>query len=270
MGIEDVLKKPVHPGLVKPTKVRELYDEGKFPKTIGGTTLPEEAQKLPQPERKVRKKPLVPGLVKYEPLKQFNPVKDAQKVRRTAALRAKLRVIYESVPPFTEEETPPCSTCKAAPCCQMFLVPITELEYDSGVYGDVAVEVTPEMLKQMRGKLLRPFSMAHESDDAEKTFYYLEGRQGAACPFLGKDYRCTIYDQRPLTCRTYTCVGDSRITEEHRSGERPVLYSDEFAALPSKEKRALLINEADRLAGSEKTTRQYVEEYLEAREQQDD
>ena len=34
---------------------------------------------------------------------------------------------------------------------------------------------------------------------------YLMRLENGRCPFLGKDNRCTIYAQRPDTCRTYYC-----------------------------------------------------------------
>lgn len=36
----------------------------------------------------------------------------------------------------------------------------------------------------------------------ERVLPYVDGR----CPFLGPDGRCTIYDDRPLSCRQFECL----------------------------------------------------------------
>jgi len=38
----------------------------------------------------------------------------------------------------------------------------------------------------------------------ERVLPYREGR----CQFLGEDDRCTIYDDRPVSCRLFQCVSD--------------------------------------------------------------
>jgi len=38
------------------------------------------------------------------------------------------------------------------------------------------------------------------------------------CPLLTIDNRCSVYDERPLICRTYVSVGDSHYCHPHRLG----------------------------------------------------
>lgn len=38
------------------------------------------------------------------------------------------------------------------------------------------------------------------------------------CPLLTEDKRCSVYDERPLICRTYVSVGDPHYCHPHRLG----------------------------------------------------
>lgn len=198
--MSDVLKKPVHVAVLKPTYMQQLAKEGKMPNTAFSLPTPN-PQQLPGPEQaKVKLGFQAPNLVK-----------------RVQA-KTKLRMVHDNVPPIPADKQPPCDTCKTAACCRAFVVNITELEYESGIYGDAAVKLTPEISKQLRGLpslLTAPRSMTGNT-------YYLEGKMGEPCPFLTKDNKCGIYDIRPVTCRVYTCADDDRITEDMRSGADPI------------------------------------------------
>jgi len=227
-GTPKVLKRPVHPKTLKRTLVRELQDSGKFPPTLVGQQLPAKDVELPHepPSPRVSRT----GLVRFEPLKSFQPVEGAQDSRKTANVRAKLRVLHERIPPLTGADIPPCGECKSAACCVAFVVGLSKAEYESGQYGDNAIKITGEMVQQLRGRLLRPSLLGGPSLVTEDTYYYLEGKVGQPCVFLAEDKTCSIYDIRPIVCRSYTCVNDSRITPAVRAGTEPILYSDEYAA----------------------------------------
>lgn len=140
-------------------------------------------------------------------------------VKQPKSTKLRLRVLHDRVPPLPKDKVPPCDECEAAPCCTIFTVQLTKLEYESGIYGKHAVKFPVEVLEQFQGKmgeLVAPnapelFLLKHDTPQ-----YLLEGIRGAPCPFLGENNRCTIYNDRPLVCRTYTCVGDPRITSEMR------------------------------------------------------
>ena len=211
----DILEKPVHIAVLKPSYIQELEKQGKL--KSGGVILktPVEA-KLPVQKPAPKKK-------------SFNPLagidtKSGANLSKQAGIRTKLRILYDRVPPPSEDAVPPCDSCKASPCCKAFLVSLTPAEYESGVYGDYAIEITQEQVKQLQGRLLLPTTATMPIHDSNaKDQYYLEGRIGEACPFLQEDQSCGIYDDRPLVCRVYTCVGDDRITQKMRDGlEEPI------------------------------------------------
>lgn len=189
-----LLKEPVNAKVLKhlkPTLVSKSYPpEQKF-----------------QPEETVKEEPA------YRKVAQR-----AGEVRRKTMLRTKLRVLHESVPP--PEETPPCDTCKTAPCCSAFVVPLTPEEYESGIYGDYAVKLLKKDFENIQG--LEWALTVMTAGNIKKDAYLLEGRMGEPCPFLQEDNRCGIYEKRPVTCRAYSCVGDSRITQGMRDGTEPV------------------------------------------------
>lgn len=231
----DILQRPVHPKTTEKTRIRELHEEGKIPRSTGGTTLPPEPPKLPK-EEPVRKSKT--GLVRFEPLRGFAPMQDAQKVRKTAALKARLQVVHANVVTPTGDKTPPCDECKTAACCSAFVVHLSPDEYHSGLYAPHAIEITPEVAKQLRGKLLSTSVAGIPMLGQGITHFYLEGRLGQPCPFLGADKRCTIYNIRPAVCRGYSCVGDSRITQGMRDGTEPIQYTEEWLARKVKDEDA--------------------------------
>lgn len=198
--MSDVLKKPVHAVLYKATALEQIAAEGRVPSS--------ERPPLPKPAKKAAPE-------KFNPLAGFKgnnlPKQQMQKVR--------LQVIHDSVPPLPPDKIPPCDTCKTVACCTAFLVEITDLEYESGYYGEHAIKIEAEAAKQLksRGLLLTRYTDPVGNEDTPQ--YYLEGRTGTPCPFLQDDNRCGIYEHRPLTCRSYTCIDDPRITEAVRQGE---------------------------------------------------
>lgn len=208
----DVLNKPVHFAVLKPSYIQELklQEGGVIKKTPEAAELP----KQEKPKKKSKK---------FNPFQGVQFDKNTKSVTEQAKLRTHLRVLHDSYPPLPPEQVPPCDTCKASPCCSAFVVAITEDEYNSGLYGDYAVKLTQEQAKQVRGKMLLPITVTVPTVyNEEETQHFLEGRVGEPCPFLegdGTNTWCGIYEDRPLVCRAYTCVDDPRITQAMRDGE---------------------------------------------------
>ncbi|NJL55421.1 YkgJ family cysteine cluster protein [bacterium] len=201
----EILKKPVHVALLRTTHVQKLVQQGKFVPTPYGVEPAIDAKLPSEPKKSTTPSHLVK-------LPSSDIVKKTKK-------RVQLNVIHNQVAPIPEERTPPCGSCKTSACCYVFAVNITELEYESGLYGDAAVKITPEMQKQFQSYNMLPLGMPRVADTAG---YFLEGKIGEPCPFLTPDAKCGIYEIRPITCRVYSCVGDSRITEDMRQGKEPL------------------------------------------------
>lgn len=206
----DVLKKPVHAVVLKPHHLQELQQQGKLP---GGGVVKQAppAQPLPKEEK--------PKPKRYNPLAGFD-MKAMTSPTKQAVKKTKLRVLHDNIPPIPKDKQPPCHECKTAACCRAFVVAISKEEYESGLYDPYAVELDPKYMKQLRGNVLLTATAAspvHHVKD--KTEYYLEGQIGEPCPFLDENNQCSIYDNRPITCRVYTCVGDPRITQKMRDGD---------------------------------------------------
>lgn len=198
----DVLKKPVHIALLKPTHLATLEKSGKLPRAsisnVNDAPLPVE-----------------------EKTSHFRiPKVPVDTTVKKAKLQVNLRVIYDNYPKIPADKTPPCDTCVGV-CCVVFAVNITKEEYDSGLFGDNAVEITPDIVNQLGSSLLDIPRIGMPMQDA-RTAYYLEGKIGERCPFLTATNKCGIYDKRPITCRSYTCIGDTRITDDMRSGKVPL------------------------------------------------
>ena len=141
----------------------------------------------------------------------------ASQARRSDALKTRLRVFWDRVPP--PDDNPPCDTCKTSVCCSAFVIQLTKQEYDSGLYAENAVEVKPG---KVSGRALALVTVGiPDLPSLKDTGYYLEGPLGVSCTFLGAQGECTIYEDRPIVCRTYSCVSDKRITQEHRDGILP-------------------------------------------------
>lgn len=201
--MSEVLKKPVHLAILKPTHLQKLAAENRLPTTAYSVSVPEQPD---LPTEQVEKPYSVPKLN----LPSTDLVKKSNKQMR-------LRMYYDRIPLMPKEKVPPCETCKVAPCCTAFVVNITKDEYESGFYGDAAIELTLEIQKQLNNQFLQ-FSTLGVPTNNSKTSYFLESKIGEPCPFLTTENQCGIYDIRPATCRVYTCVGDDRITPSMRDG----------------------------------------------------
>lgn len=223
---EDILKKPVHIAVLKPTHVQKLAAEGKFPNTP--FSVEAHATNVPLPAPVVEKRTL--GLEKIQRPK----VAHSDVVKKTKK-QMHLRVLHDRVPPIPEDRKPPCESCKTSACCYAFTVNITKEEYESGLYGDAAIELTPEVYKQLKSQYLT-IAMFGTPQDMGKPAYFLEGKVSEPCPFLTPEKRCGIYDIRPVTCRTYSCVGDSRITEGMRQGTESLNPITRFYAALERDK----------------------------------
>ncbi|HEX8324391.1 MAG TPA: YkgJ family cysteine cluster protein [Tepidisphaeraceae bacterium] len=84
----------------------------------------------------------------------------------------------------------PCERCDAA-CCKQSAWPYA-----------VLLQSDDERRK------FRPWStttMLNDADGETRRVQVIGYRDGR-CPFLGGDDRCTIYDDRPLSCRQFECT----------------------------------------------------------------
>ena len=207
--MSEVIKKPVHLAILKESHIQKLAREGK---------LKEQSFALSSPEK------VTLPTTGSKPRLTYNAPRGPDVVKQMR-LRTHLRVIHDKSPPLPTDKQPPCDTCKTAACCKAFVVHITKEEYESGLYGDAAIEITEEMRQQLpstsRNFLHTAIQMPNIVFDTAHS-YFLEGMIGEPCKFLGKDNRCTIYDIRPLTCRQYSCVDDPRITQGMRDGTEDI------------------------------------------------
>lgn len=207
----DILKKPVHPAINKTTVLDKLEHTNKLTKTSVSLTQPERID-LPVERREARSR-----------------LGTLQKSGKTSAHRikakTKLKLIYDRIPPLPKDLTPDCGSCKTQACCVAFVVPLTKMEYESGIYGDNAAKITKQAANQLKGTFAYRWSLLQMGglfNQDKDVYYFLEGSIGMKCPYLG-DRGCTIYEDRPLTCRSYTCIGDSRITDDIRSGKQKMI-----------------------------------------------
>lgn len=201
--MSDVLKKPVHIALLRPTQLDKLAAQDRVTKTPFGL----------DPKNKLQPLPTEP-----KPEKLVVPKSGLKAVKA----QVRLKVLYNNLPSIPADKIPPCDTCKTAACCQVYVVNITEMEYDSGLFGDAAVKLTVDMYNQLHSKFMMLPMLTAPRQLNDNDAFYLEGKIGEPCPFLTPDKKCSIYDIRPKTCRVYTCVGDARITEGMRQGTEPI------------------------------------------------
>lgn len=205
----DILKKPVHTALLPLTHIQSLQAQGKLPKNAVSLEAPSPVN-LPKQEE-----------ANNSPRLRL-PKSGANQVLKKDKIRTRLRIMHNKIPPLSKDKEPPCETCTGAPCCKAFLVQLTEDEYESGLYANYAVKITEESREQLRfniGAFILSLDALPILYGSYNTVYYLEGAADYACPFLGENNKCTIYNDRPTVCRSYSCVGDSRITEEMRKGK---------------------------------------------------
>lgn len=204
--MNDVLKKPVHVAILRESHIQQLAREGKLRDQQFSLDSPEK-QTLPTVEAK--------------PRLTFNAPRTGPDIVKQMRLRTHLRVVHDRIPPLPADKQPPCGSCKTAACCRAYVVHITKEEFESGLYGDAAIEITDEVRRQLPRTSPNFLHVAVQMPNIafdNTNRYFLEGVIGTACKFLGSDNRCTIYDIRPITCRQYSCVDDSRITQEMRDG----------------------------------------------------
>lgn len=196
-------KSKVHPILYKPTELQKLA--AKKPLLENAVSLhPSEIPSLPASENKP--KTYITGTRAISP---------AHKIRA----RVKLQVLYDRIPPLAPERVPDCQACVSKACCKSFMVELTKDEYESGIY-DYAVKFTKESIDQLKFNNMRKYSLMQAASifsSGRDTQYFLEGSIGRACPYLDET-GCTIYADRPMVCRSYTCKGDTRITDAIREG----------------------------------------------------
>lgn len=213
------LEEPVHAILVKPALYEQLAQEGILPKDVLREKMP-----LPQEQRE---RPGKKQLTVLKDVRRFqNTLPSAKEMRRQKNIQAKLTAVYEHLP--KPDPTPPCDTCVTTPCCVAFVVYISKIEYESGLFGDYAIKIEEKHHKQLRGRLMALNVLSGPNILAKADQYVLEGVAGQPCPFLGEDNKCGIYHSRPAVCRTYTCVGDERITPGMRAGTEHMPTISEF------------------------------------------
>lgn len=130
--------------------------------------------------------------------------------------KSRLRVAVSHT--FTEgaNNNPPCDTCVAA-CCRVFIVPLTKEEYESGIYKEHAVHVPAGLLDTDKTHMSAIYRLGAQMVFDGKEHFIMEGLGDEPCPFL-RDNKCSIYEDRPLTCRGYSCIDDPRITDAVRKG----------------------------------------------------
>jgi Fe-S-cluster containining protein len=207
----DILEQPVHVLLVKPTMLEQMAEEGRLPQAL------KEKVSLPV------EKPVKHNLLGLKLEKSSFNLPSVRETQKQLLVRTKLKIIHENSKVPSGDQKPPCGECKTAACCVAFVVSITKMEYDSGLYGDAAIELTPEIFQQLRSRSTLLNTMNGPNPFNTTTQHVLEGMTGTACPFLTKDNRCGVYEHRPVVCRTYTCVGDTRVTPGMRAGTEPIL-----------------------------------------------
>ncbi len=199
------IKDPVHVAIIPITHLETLQKTRKFQDTALTHAQGDNRGVLPKQLDKVDKQPL--PKVKLPSIKK----------------RVHLKMLYDTIP--KAEEEPPCDICQAA-CCRVFIVDLLKDEYESGIFDPYVIKVTKEVSTQVHSssilvgqmqELLTPALVT----TAGKDRYVLEGQVGEPCRFLINN-RCSIYEDRPYICRTYSCIGDTRITDEHRSGKHPM------------------------------------------------
>jgi len=203
-----VLKKPIHAAIFRPTHIRKLHDAGKLPKSAVSLEVPSDLV-LPK-ERKVSSIP------KFNPLKGFN----SKNVVKQEYAKARLKIYYNNLPAMPEELTPPCSSCKTKICCSVFVISLSQEEHESGFYDPYSIKLVPEVVCQLQSRLLLPTTVRATvyNSSEDRPHYLLEGILDEPCPFQAENGLCSIYETRPEVCRTYTCIGDDRITQEMRDG----------------------------------------------------
>lgn len=210
--MSDVRKKPVNPVLHKKTPYDEIRETRKLTHSV--VSLPDAIQ---QPL------PTEPASRKFKVVKDTRLL-DAAKRRTKPAnqkLIHRLKVVQAQLPVAKAD----CASCSSSPCCYRYPTFLTPEEYRTGLYGDNAIELTPEILDQFRHVthlyIYLPYLAYFYGSPASYSHFVLKKREDGGCVYLDKHNKCSIYSQRPLSCRLYTCDGDPAITQEMKDGSDP-------------------------------------------------
>lgn len=112
-----------------------------------------------------------------------------------------LKVFLQDTSTWVRYSSDKCQSCQAL-CCHL---PV-EVDLDDLVNMELLSEFEVELghkyiLKKLtKEKIVKRF-------DAKTEKYLLVQMGDGACPCLGKDKRCTIYEKRPKTCRNHPIIG---------------------------------------------------------------
>lgn len=94
-----------------------------------------------------------------------------------------------------------CDTCEGLCCYMPVEVTISDL-IRLGILADFHLEMS--LREQMKDALKHP-AVSRYTASTEK--YTLAQKPDSSCFFLDANKRCTLYDQRPDTCRNHPKIG---------------------------------------------------------------
>lgn len=205
-----VLKKPVSPSITKVTPIEQLANERKFTDTHVSLDAPDRS-KLPK-EQSVKKYKNTVRDAGFSRADRNSAIKDQAQIRR-------LTVVKDKVPNAEAD----CASCVSSPCCYLYPVTLLDAEHELGMYAGNTVTLTRESIEQLLAtrynyRFLPQVLLFH---GAQESVHILKKTEDGACVYL-KGGKCSIYDKRPLICKTYTCNKDPNITEPMRDGSVPV------------------------------------------------
>lgn len=94
--------------------------------------------------------------------------------------------------------------CKAA-CCTNVPIPKSHLfAFNKKIVRDLHGYIEDSDIPQLGGMIVRPVTDPENKNNV--------------CPFLTANYRCNIYDKRPLVCRMFGEGGHSFLTCDFKNG----------------------------------------------------
>lgn len=210
-GNKDVRKLPVHPALTKAPDSEKVLNRATLIESRV-SLQPVERQALPKATKKKDKREYRGPLAGASSDRNQSVARDARRKRRLALVHEQM----ETMPA-------PCDTCKTSVCCYLYPTFLAKEEYESGAYRGNTIEITRGQANQLKNPLnyaLVPESLLMRSR-GKGSLYMLKRREDGACVYLGGDGKCTIYNERPISCRAYTCLGDKLIPEYLRDGSVP-------------------------------------------------
>ena len=82
-----------------------------------------------------------------------------------------------------------CSQCGV--CCRLFVINLSEKEYNSGKFKTMFDEFVPDW----KEAVLVGANLLSQNDDG-------------SCVYL-KDNKCSIHDSRPLSCKNFFCFSEN-------------------------------------------------------------